>query len=199
MNLYKNYYKILKLEKSATDEQIKKAYIKLAKKYHPDHNQNSTDSVKMFQELKEAYDVLTSFKKEYDNSSPHVKKIGNKLDIELTINAEKNMIIKYQAYRGCKKCDQTGFDVKSDFRKCKTCNGKGFDDIDGEECLKCFGTGKTYDTHCQNCKGLKLVQTTLYYELKNLTRDTVKLTIPLQGHRNLKNKTGDLILTLVWP
>ena len=42
MNIYKNYYKILKISSSANDDQIKQAYRLLAKKYHPDINKDGT-------------------------------------------------------------------------------------------------------------------------------------------------------------
>ena len=55
----KDYYNILGIDKSASDEEIKKAYKKLAKKYHPDANINDKERAeKQFKELNEAYSIL---------------------------------------------------------------------------------------------------------------------------------------------
>jgi len=55
----KNYYDTLQISKGATDVEIKKAYRKLAMKWHPDKNpDNSEEAIKKFQEIGEAYDVL---------------------------------------------------------------------------------------------------------------------------------------------
>lgn len=56
---YRDYYKILGVERNATPEKIKTAYRKLAMKYHPDHNQGSTSAEEKFKEINEAYDVLS--------------------------------------------------------------------------------------------------------------------------------------------
>ena len=54
-----DYYKILGLTKNASEEDIKKAYRKLARKYHPDLNPNDESAKKKFQEINEANEVLT--------------------------------------------------------------------------------------------------------------------------------------------
>lgn len=64
---YKDYYKILGVDRSASDDAIHKAYRKLARKYHPDVNKESGAEEK-FKEIGEAYEVLKdpSKRKKYD-------------------------------------------------------------------------------------------------------------------------------------
>ena len=63
----KDYYKVLGVEKGASDKQIKKAFRKLALKYHPDKNPD-VDTSKKFREIAEAYEVLRDEEKrrQYD-------------------------------------------------------------------------------------------------------------------------------------
>lgn len=55
-----DYYKILGISKDATQEDIKKAYRKLARKYHPDLNKNNPNAQEKFQEINEANEVLSN-------------------------------------------------------------------------------------------------------------------------------------------
>src|ERR1035437_3824463 len=63
-----DYYKLLGLNKTATSKDIKSAYRKLARKYHPDLNPNDKDAKKKFQEINEANEVLSDpeKRKKYD-------------------------------------------------------------------------------------------------------------------------------------
>ena len=54
-----DYYKILGIDKGATEKDIKNAYRKLARKYHPDLNPNDKDAKRKFQEINEANEVLS--------------------------------------------------------------------------------------------------------------------------------------------
>ncbi len=63
-----DYYKVLGIEKSASQEEIRKAYRRLAKKYHPDINKDAPDAKERFQEINEANEVLSDpeKRKKYD-------------------------------------------------------------------------------------------------------------------------------------
>lgn len=65
---YKDYYKILGVDKKASQDEIKKAYRKLAVKYHPDKNQGNKEAEEKFKEIGEAYEVLgdAEKRKKYD-------------------------------------------------------------------------------------------------------------------------------------
>ena len=66
----KDYYKILNVDHKANLKTIKSAYRQLALKYHPDHNPGNARALKMFNQVKEAYEILISSeqKKNYDFS-----------------------------------------------------------------------------------------------------------------------------------
>lgn len=65
---YKDYYEILGVSKTSTDKEIKAAYRKLAKKYHPDLNPDNAEAQEKFKEVSEAYEVLSDpdKKQKYD-------------------------------------------------------------------------------------------------------------------------------------
>ncbi|GAB4464552.1 MAG: J domain-containing protein [Armatimonadaceae bacterium] len=56
---YKDYYAFLGVDKTASEKQIKDAYRKLARKYHPDVNPGDTTAEEKFKEISEAYDILS--------------------------------------------------------------------------------------------------------------------------------------------
>ena len=65
---YIDYYKVLGINKKATENEIKKAYRKMARKYHPDLNPNDKEAERKFKEINEANEVLSNpeNRKKYD-------------------------------------------------------------------------------------------------------------------------------------
>ena len=59
----KDLYEVLGVAKNASDDEIKKAYRKLAMKYHPDRNPDNKEAEEKFKEIQKAYDVLSDTNK----------------------------------------------------------------------------------------------------------------------------------------
>jgi curved DNA-binding protein len=76
---YKDYYKLLGVDKKANQEVIKKAYRKLALKYHPDKNPNNPSAEEKFKQIAEAYEVLKDpeKRKKYDQLGANWKQYEN--------------------------------------------------------------------------------------------------------------------------
>lgn len=75
----KDYYKIIGVSSQATEEEIKKAYRKLAMRYHPDKNPGDKEAEERFKQITEAYEVLSNAKKraQYDRYGAESVKGGS--------------------------------------------------------------------------------------------------------------------------
>lgn len=70
---FQDYYKTLEVERSASQDEIKKSYRRLSKKYHPDQNAQNHDATEKFKKIGEAYEVLKDpdKRKKYDQLGQH--------------------------------------------------------------------------------------------------------------------------------
>lgn len=101
-----DYYKILGLDKKASDKDIKAAYRKLARKYHPDLNPNDAEANKKFQQLNEANEVLSDpeKRKKYDQYGEHWQH-GEAFEQQ----ARQQQQNRQQSYGGAQGFDFEGF------------------------------------------------------------------------------------------
>tara|TARA_Y100001968_G_scaffold205801_1_gene189007 strand:+ start:13882 stop:14832 length:951 start_codon:yes stop_codon:yes gene_type:complete len=77
-NGYRDYFKILGIDRNATEEEVKKAFRKLARKYHPDVNPGDDKAESRFKEISEAYEVLSDSDKrqKYEQFGQYWNQVG---------------------------------------------------------------------------------------------------------------------------
>jgi molecular chaperone DnaJ len=167
----RDYYEILGLQKGASEEDIKKSYRKLAKKYHPDVNKDE-DAEAKFKEINEAYDVLGDVEKrqKYDlfghnepSSNPFSgfetfirRQNARGRDVQVNVG-----LTLEECYTGCEK--EVSYNV---LKMCGGCSGNGSKDGNSiHTCTTCGGSGQhikvvTRGGHimqmastCQSCGG----------------------------------------------
>jgi DnaJ-class molecular chaperone len=186
MDLMKNYYLILGIEKTSIDKEIKKAYYSLSKQYHPDLNKNE-DAKYIFTEICSAYEILISDKRveydikskwglNYDESSEYLNfefnnlskgwdeskfedwKKDNQLNILVYIDDKFNGTVEFERWVSCKVCNGSGKDTKSKI-EIKDENGNLVKLFDGEDgCDMCEGKGKDWKGNdCYYCVGQGVV------------------------------------------
>ncbi len=149
-----DYYKILGVEKTATQEEIKKAYRKLAMQFHPDRNPGDKDAERQFKEVQTAYDALSdpTTKARYDSGSTRttgnpftgspfgagfwdnpVHKTGApiergrniQINVEIELKDVLNGIAKTVTVPRRVRCDKCGSQGYTEHKPCAACHGSG--------------------------------------------------------------------------
>jgi molecular chaperone DnaJ len=164
----RDYYEILGVERKASQDEIKKAFRKLARKYHPDLNPGDKTAEHKFKEINEAYEILGDEKKrsEYDQYGKSPFDGGPGFDFRTYTSGDRFDFGGFgDIFTDMFGGGQGGFDAS---------NLKGPDLVMGmsltmEEaftgvtktisfnreanCSGCSGTGAESSQHCENCKG----------------------------------------------
>lgn len=166
----KDYYKILGLSRDANDTDIKNAYKKLARKYHPDKNGDK----EKFQEVQEAYECLSQPEKrsQYDNPMQDSFNIFNNSFFNNKRHVRKNdlhyscKISLRDAFFGVTKKFKVSRNLECKVCKtiCRSCGGQGvinqrisigpFVQMIEQHCNICNGSGKIHThSNCNSCNG----------------------------------------------
>lgn len=163
----KDYYKILGVEKGASEDEIKKAYRKMAMQYHPDKNPDNPEAEAKFKEAAEAYDTLSSPDKKanydrYGSNGPGGSYNGGfggfNMD-DIFSNFGDIFGNAFNQRHGAQRPQSKGSNLRIKVsltideilkgankkikykrqEKCNTCDGKGGNDV--RNCLPCSGSG----------------------------------------------------------
>ncbi len=179
----KDYYRILGVQRNATEEEIKKSYRKLALKYHPDRNPGDRQAEEMFKEINEAYEVLGNPEKRmrYDRfgSTDDMGSFFDFGNFESVFNDLFNDFFGTQTRRQrSRKGDDLRYNLEIEFEeavfgvekeieipkdeRCPVCNGSRMEP--GHQpvtCKACGGRGQVRQSHgfftinrtCEYCNG----------------------------------------------
>ena len=200
----KEYYDVLGINQGSSEEEIKKAYRKLSKQYHPDLNPNNKQAEEKFKKIAEAYEVLTGKQKPKNQNPFGGNPFGNRtykakplrVDIEVTmeeayVGLEKN--VNYNINDICNKCDGEG---GSDPITCNQCNGLGHIEQGpfAFSCVNCGGKGSLLRKICYTCNGggvLKKIESINLRIPKGITNESI-YTYPNIGNKIKNGIRGDV-------
>src|SRR5881397_3352769 len=210
----RDYYEVLGVGRDATDEDVKRAYRKLAVKFHPDKNPDDPHAEEKFKELGEAYDVLMDPEKRaaYDRfghaafapggigfggagTRTEDRRRGSDLRYDMEITLEEAAFgvqkeIEIEKLGICDKCDGTGAEPGSRAVTCPTCRGRGQVISSrgffqvSQTCPRCRGAGEIIEKPCPQCRGEGRVE----------KRSCVTLKIPAgirEGSRLRSSSNGE--------
>lgn len=207
---FKDYYKILGIDKNSSHEEIKKIFRILARKYHPDINENNKVLESKFKDIFEAYEILSDTEKRntYDQflDEWNKKSITAKLDGNLKKKDNASFSdffysmfgsVKNNTLKNIKKINHIEKNIKITLEEAYNGGNKDISLQIEENCKKCEGHGLIKGNTCSNCKGKGIIHNSRPLTVKippNVTNGS-KLCIKNEGYGSGLLK-GDLYLNI---
>lgn len=208
---YRNYYKILGVDKKSSIEEIKKAFRSLARKYHPDITKNNKELERKFKNMSEAYEVLSDpeKRKKYDalNEVEWNKKTGKLDETKLEKKKEPHLFsdfftsvfgsVKDNTLKNIKKINQIEKNITITLKEAYNGTRKEITMPFDEDCPKCKGHGSIEGVNCGYChsKGTIKDSKILPVKIPPFLNNNARLYIKGEGYGNGLLK-GDLYLNI---
>jgi len=214
----RDFYDVLGVSKSSSQDEIKKAYRKVALKYHPDRNPDDKEAEDKFKEAAEAYDVLGNEEKrrKYDQfghqafgagaggggQRRQTKGSNLRIKVKMTLEEIADGVEKKIKIRRAKVADGVTF------KTCTTCNGAGqvqqvTNTILGQmrtaaTCSTCNGAGKIVDQKPSGVgsDGLERKEEVVAVKIPAGVQDGMQLRVGGKGNEALGGVPGDLIVLI---
>lgn len=218
----KDYYAILGINRNASEEEIKKAYRKLAVDYHPDRNKGDKAKEEKFKEITEAYEILKDKQKryQYDNFGNNQNHFGfnrdNGFDFDDLFNVRKpsqqtfytaNLALTLEDVyyekeiermivedKDCNQCFGKGYEKNDDYELCHICRGHGV-------VQKNINSFFVTQAMCENCRGkgkiIKKKCSVCNGDKKIKTERTVKIKIPPFINNGDKLKMNNYLFNVI--
>src|SRR5581483_10094239 len=162
-----DYYKALGIDKNASQDDIKKAYRKLAMEYHPDRNPGNKEAELKFKEIQTAYDVLSkadtkhpfTWDNVFTNAPPIERGRSIQVNVEIELKDVLSGVAKNIVVPKRERCVKSNCQGYTDYKACPTCHGSGKMAIKQSPfnvwmgCGTCRGTGRSGTISCNDCAG----------------------------------------------
>jgi len=223
-----DYYDILGVGRDASDEEIKKAYRKLAMQFHPDRNQGNEEAEAKFKQISQAYEVLSNPEKRqnYDISgdptrfADPIEEVFANLGISFfrrrhpPIDIRANIVISMaEAYSGttknlsvdravfCKSCSGKGIVAPTEDKgPCQVCHGTGTRHR-LIPCGSCGGSGRAGTAPCRVCSanGFTVERKRVSITIPPKLRRGAMLKIDSMGNVDSRGRNGNLFVVVQYP
>jgi len=218
--LYSDACRELNVEPYSSDQEIKSAYRKLVRRYHPDVNDGDPKAVEKFQKIQEAYDVVSSADhisraglgptRRTSAAAPKTsgswpgdrvplrsQMIGGDVTGNLKVTLREvfsgtTADITFDDLSGCERCGATGGEPGTIWIPCPPCQGMA-----SSHCEWCAGEGQVPAEACSSCNGAGVddLQRTVRVVVPRSAKDKQTLRVRAKGRWGVKGR-GDIRLDL---